>query len=344
MERIKTGRLALVPDAENTRFILCELQDNRTVGCVIVGPETGEISVRVDANFRRMGYGMEAAKAAVWHGLENLGLDVVSARADSQNPAARRILEKLGFVENAGEWRLYHTDRLDGPAWDVNDVANPERMGAFFDARADGYDAHMFSFGGGASYAKLGACVPETDFPIQILDIGCGTGIELDYIWRKAPNARVTCVDLSRSMLELLVENHRTHLTQIEAVAASYVDWDYPGSAFDLVVSSNTMHHFWEAEKVAVYKKILASLKPDGAYIESDFIVDAWCEKQYRNRYELFVKNLGRAPGPGEFHIDIPFTIERQTRLLREAGFRAVEVLDDSVRPQWSGAILKAIK
>lgn len=291
-----------------------------------------------------MGYGTQAARAAVWHAFENLGLDVVSARADSENRAARRILEKLGFVANAGEWRLYHTDHLEGPGWDWHDVARPERMGAFFDARADGYDEHMLSFGGGASYAKLGACVPETVEPIQILDIGCGTGIELDHIWRKAPNAHVTCVDLSRQMLELLVENHRTHLKQIEVVEASYVDWDYPIEAFDLVISSNTIHHFWEAEKVAIYKKILSSLKPGGAYIESDFIVDAWCEKHYKNRYGIFVENLGRAPRPGEFHIDIPFTIERQTRLLREAGFRAVELLDDSVRPSWSGAILKAIK
>jgi tRNA (cmo5U34)-methyltransferase len=145
-------------------------------------------------------------------------------------------------------------------------------------------------------------------------------------------------------MLKLLVENHMGHEGQIEVVEASYVDWDYPQEAFDLVVSSNTMHHFWEAEKAGIYRKILSSLKPGGAYVESDFIVDAWCEKQYMKRYEVFAENLGRAPEPGEFHIDIPFTIERQARLLKEAGFRLVEVLDDSVQPSWSGAILKATK
>ncbi len=343
MERIETGRLALIPDAQSAQFEICKRRNNGSVGRMIVGSD-GSIFVRVDEDFRRKGYGTEAARAAVWHAFEKLDRDVVSARIESANLPAQRTLETLGFVEHAGEWRLYHTDHLPGPDWDSHDIARPEGMGAFFDARADGYDAHMFSFGGGASYAKLGACVPETGDAVRILDIGCGTGIELDYIWQRAPHAHVTCVDLSRGMLDLLIENHRERTGQIAVVEASYVDWAYPKESFDLVISSNTMHHFWESEKVAIYRRVLSTLAAGGAYIESDFIVDAWCEKQYRKRYEIFVERLGRTPEAGEFHIDIPFTIERQTLLLQEAGFQAVEVLDDSVKPRWSGAILKAIR
>ena len=64
MKRIETGRLALVPDMENARFDICALQDNRTVGWVRIEPETGEMTVRVYEDFRRMGYGTEAARAA----------------------------------------------------------------------------------------------------------------------------------------------------------------------------------------------------------------------------------------------------------------------------------------
>ncbi len=342
MQRIEMGRLALVPDEKNTRFVLCELPDNRAVGWVNVVSETGELSVRVDADFRQMGYGTKAARAAVWFAFEKMDLDVVWARVDPANAPARKILDALGFIEYAGEWRLYHTDYLPGPEWTADDIAKPEEMGAFFDVRAEGYDAHMFSFGGGASYEKLGACIPETGNAIRILDIGCGTGIELAHIFKKAPNARMTCVDLSRGMLDLLVENYREKAGQIEVVAASYVDWSYPKGEYDLVISSNTMHHFRDAEKVAIYLKIQSSLRVGGGYIESDFIVDAWCEKQYEKRYNQFMERIGRAAEPGEFHIDIPFTIAHQTRLLKEAGFETIEVLDDSVQPRWSGAILRA--
>lgn len=344
MTQIKTGRLALVPDQTNTHFSIRDLTDNQVRGTAGLDAASGKIYISVDMAARRMGYGMRAAKALVWYAFEVMEMVMVWVRVAPDNAAGCRLLEKLGFVEAAGEWRLYHTDRLPGPDWSWREMTNPEKMGAFFDVRADGYDEHMFSFGGGASYAKLEACIPETADAVRILDIGCGTGIELDSIWRHAPNAHITCVDLSRGMLDLLIENHRQHLNQIAVVEASYVDWAYPKEAFDLVISSNTMHHFWETEKVGIYKKVLSCLKPGGAYIENDFIVDEWWERQYRKRYNLFVDVLGRTPKGGEFHIDIPFTIKRQTRLLVEAGFKDVVVLDDNVQPNWSTAILKSVR
>lgn len=39
----------------------------------------------------------------------------------------------------------------------------------------------------------------------EILDIGCGTGLELDEIWKRNPEISVTGIDLSQSMLNELV-------------------------------------------------------------------------------------------------------------------------------------------
>ena len=342
MLSIHTGRLVLV--RERTSFVISREQDKTVIGYGSYETEMGEIFVHIDEKFRGQGYGAEVAKALIWHAFEELDLDGVSARPEPGCEAAIRLLDSLGFVRGADAWALYHTDCLPGPEWNLRDIYRPEPMGAFFDVRAEGYNEHMLSDGGGEAYAKLGACVPKTNKPIKILDVGCGTGIELDNIWQSAPNAQIICVDLSRGMLELLLKNHVERRAQIKVVQASYVTWNYPVAAFDLAISSATMHHFWEAEKVAIYRKILGSLKSGGAYIESDFIVGKLHAEQYRKRYEVFTANLGRVPEAGEFHIDIPLSLDTQVRLLSDAGFREVEVLDDDVKPRWSGAILKAIK
>jgi len=103
-----------------------------------------------------------------------------------------------------------------------------------------------------------------------------------------------------------------------------------------------TMHHLWPEEKVEVYRKILSTLKPDGVYIEGDFIAkDDLMAEQYRRRYEVITANLPDKAKAGEYHIDIPCTLEVQKKLLQDAGFIPAEVLDDNIN-RGNGAILKA--
>jgi len=314
-----------------------------------------ELGYLISDEYKNKGYATEAAKAMIWWAFEKAGLDVLSAIVCPNNTPSRRVLEKAGFIYvNTRTWndgcasdyfRLYHTDFISGPEWDAGDLYKPEPMGAFFDVRADGYDEHMLSGeGGDVSYQKLGGFFPETNESIQILDVGCGTGIELDYIWKRAPNARVTCLDLSRGMLDLLVKNHPDRRDYIYIVEASYIDWKYPENAYDIVVSSVTMHHLWPDEKAGVYRCFYKTLKPGGWYIEDDFIVDAAQAEQYRRRYELITAALPEKASAGEYHIDIPCTLETQQELLVNAGFDTVEVLDSDIKASGSGAIIKAVK
>jgi tRNA (cmo5U34)-methyltransferase len=245
--------------------------------------------------------------------------------------------------------RVYEADTIhsDCPTeaeQDVHQLCKPEPMGDFFDARADVYDEHMLSeLGIEEDYKKLGAYIPKTDDAIHILDVGCGTGIELGYIWKQAPNAHITCVDVSRAMLDLLVENHSDSLGHITIIEASYIDWPFPESAFDIVVSNMTMHHLWPQEKVEVYRNILGALKPGGVYIEGDFIVDDIAVKQYAQRYEAITVSLPNKAKAGEYHIDIPCSLEVQKELLSEAGFNLVEILDREIN-HGNGAILRAVR
>ena len=317
-----------------------------------------EIGYSILEEHRNQGYATEAGKAAVWYALERAGQEILCAIVKPENIASRRVIEKLGFINGGTRtaadenginctfdyFRLYHTDYLPGPEWEPHNLYKPESMGAFFDARAAGYNNHMLS---GCSseedYKKLGGCFPTTAEPVRILDIGCGTGIELEYIWAQMPNAQITCVDVSRGMLDVLLKNHPDSHDRIVIMEASYLDWEYPDDAFDFVVSNMTLHHLRPEEKVEVYRKILSTLKPGGAYIEGDFIVDALMARQYERRYEIITARLPDKAKAGEYHIDIPCTLDVQKKLLRDAGFSVVEVLDDNIN-RGNGAILKARK
>ena len=80
-----------------------------------------------------------------------------------------------------------------------------EEMAAFFDARVDGYEAHMLKNVAGSDrfYEETVRALPLSP-GMRLLDLGCGTGLELDALYRLCPDARVTGIDLSGGMLGAL--------------------------------------------------------------------------------------------------------------------------------------------
>ena len=72
-----------------------------------------------------------------------------------------------------------------------------EEMRAFFAARVDIYDEHMRNEVEGCreGYARMAALLPEGIY--SLLDLGCGTGLELEGIFARFPDLRVTGIDLT---------------------------------------------------------------------------------------------------------------------------------------------------
>ncbi len=75
-----------------------------------------------------------------------------------------------------------------------------EEMSDFFTKRLQGYEEHMLVWE--ESYRIFAEILPLECR--KILDLGCGTGLELDRIWRRDPDIEVTGVDLCQSMLDKL--------------------------------------------------------------------------------------------------------------------------------------------
>ena len=67
-------------------------------------------------------------------------------------------------------------------------------MQEFFADRAEGWEDFVMKEWLPNSYdhyyTLLSSGIPETQAPIEILDLGCGGGIEFEWIFTRAPNAR----------------------------------------------------------------------------------------------------------------------------------------------------------
>lgn len=203
-----------------------------------------------------------------------------------------------------------------------------EEMKSFFDLRADGYDEHMVSVIEEFDnfYSKIAFPFEKTNEPVKILDLGAGTGIELEFIFAKAPNARITAVDLSEEMLEKLVKKYEKFSSQISTIADSYLSLELQPYSFNYIVSVMSFHHLLPAKKIVLYKKLRKALVPMGTFVEGDYIVTPKEEKRLLKEFYLQQKNNSLLED-GQYHIDIPFSEETQIRALKEAGFKKINVI-----------------
>ncbi|MDZ7671869.1 MAG: class I SAM-dependent methyltransferase [Halanaerobiales bacterium] len=104
-----------------------------------------------------------------------------------------------------------------------------EDMRNFFNLRAESYDTHMKENVDNFNifYKKVSEPIIKTNKKVNILDLGCGTGLELKNIFKKCPNAQIDCLDLSKEMLEVLKEKYKDRQSQIKTITASYLDYSF---------------------------------------------------------------------------------------------------------------------
>ena len=79
-----------------------------------------------------------------------------------------------------------------------------------------------------------------------------------------------------------------------------------------------------------MYRRIGASLKPEGVYIEGDFTVTQDLETRMLREYWAALGELDDGPAHFPYHLDIPVTKETTTAALYSAGFGNVSTQHDS--------------
>jgi len=200
-----------------------------------------------------------------------------------------------------------------------------EKMNDFFTARIDDYDDHMMNNVAGCKdgYAKMAELIPDSID--ELLDLGCGTGLELEEIFKKYPNISVTGIDLTQTMLDRLQQKY--FHKNITLINASYFDYDFGVEKFDAIISFQTMHHFSHAMKIQLYSNLVAALKLGGKYIECDYMVlEQTVEDFYFNENERIRKEQNIQEGEF-YHYDTPCTVDNQIKMLQVAGFSHVSMV-----------------
>ena len=214
-----------------------------------------------------------------------------------------------------------------------------EKMADFFENRLDGYDEHMMSNIESADefYPFTAKQLPTTE-NCHILDLGCGTGLELEEYYLLNPSARITGIDLSQGMLSTLKKKFADN--DITLICGSYFDVPFGMSLFDGAVSVESLHHFTKVEKVPLYTKLHKALK-DGRYFVLTDYFSLTDEEEQMHRQNLIELKAAQGISDDEFyHYDTPLTVRHETEALLDAGFSSVEVLKN-----WGATYtIKAVK
>lgn len=198
-----------------------------------------------------------------------------------------------------------------------------EEMADFFARRLEDYEEHMAIWK--KSYQIFAESLPSECH--EILDLGCGTGLELDKIWEKNPYVAVTGVDLCQSMLDQLVEKHfDKHLT---VVCQDYFQYDFGSDRWDAVISFQSLHHFLPKQKKVLYQKIYNGLRDGGSFILGDYI--ACCDEEEELLRSVCMKKRKQSAISEDcfVHFDIPLTLDHELEVMKNVGFQIEKVWDD---------------
>lgn len=198
-----------------------------------------------------------------------------------------------------------------------------EPMADFFTARVEGYDEHMLNDVEGCKegYERMAGLVPQNT--TDLLDLGCGTGLELDAIFRRLPELKVTGVDMTRSMLDKLQEKHPEK--SLNLICGDYFVTEFGTAAYDCCVSFETMHHFTHEKKTELYSRIWTALRENGCYIECDYMVETQEEEDHWFAENDRIRREQGIPVDAFYHYDTPCSVENQVKMLHQAGFSTIE-------------------
>ncbi len=214
-----------------------------------------------------------------------------------------------------------------------------EKMGEFFDSRLDIYDEHQLTCIDSASeFLRFTAeCLP-TKPDTRILDLGCGTGLELEEYYKINPTASVVGIDLASGMLKRLSE--KLAGKSIELIVGSYFDVPFGEECFDAAVSVESLHHFTYDEKLPLYLKLAAAVRTGGCFVLTDYFSLTDDEEREHRAEFLRLKTEQGITDDEFYHYDTPLTVAHECDCLKAAGFSSVEILN-----RWSATVtVRAVK
>lgn len=204
-----------------------------------------------------------------------------------------------------------------------------------FDSEAGIFDEHVLKVV--PHYREmLDALVSNIPFPagkdIKVLDLGCGTGTISALVKSRFPNARVTCVDVSKNMLDTAAKKLAA-FKDVEYELADFHSYEIK-KGYDAVVASLALHHLeTDKDKTEMHKKIFDALNKGGIFANADITVssDERIQAHYLDKWEQYIlKTLPKDHADKNYERyqreDRPSVLIDEMDSLRKIGFRHVEI------------------
>jgi ubiquinone/menaquinone biosynthesis C-methylase UbiE len=183
-------------------------------------------------------------------------------------------------------------------------------------------------------YERIDACL---NGPLEsLLDLGCGTGLELERLLKRNPRLKLTAIDLSGEMLVRLSKKFNAYPLEhpIELIQGSFFDISYTAE-FDCVLSTYALHHFSESDKLQLYTRIHRALRPGGRFVFGDYIASSIEQQQQFLAENQHLRQARGLPAGDFYHFDTPLTRVNEIRLMRQAGFTDIELI-----AEWDNTVI----
>lgn len=108
----------------------------------------------------------------------------------------------------------------------------------------------------------------------KIVDLGCGTGVQLFHVARLNPRLQFIGVDISKAMLNAAAGYAKANsIENVEFLTDDFTDLRSIGSSsIDGVISTMSMHHLSDTDELSrCFSEISRIVRPDGAIYIEDF-------------------------------------------------------------------------
>ena len=169
---------------------------------------------------------------------------------------------------------------------------------------------------------------------LKVLDLGASTAkFLLDLHSKMEAGMLLKGIDNSPAMLERAEQKCQAFGASIELALADMMEYTYAEE--DIIVANYTLQFIRPMQRIELVKRLYEGLNEDGMFIFSEKVVfeDKRLDKEMIDIYYAYKK----AQGYSEYEIAqkrealenvlIPFTIEENIRMCRDAGFRSISTI-----------------
>ena len=174
--------------------------------------------------------------------------------------------------------------------------------------------------------------LPSDWKPINILELGCGSGNLSTLIMKTFPHAHLSLIDQSEKFLNSCQLRLRKYKT-IQYIRGDFSKMKFASHSFDLVVSSIAIHHLIDKEKVGLFTNIHQWLRPGGVLAFADQYSGATDDLSQKHlqkwQQEAFTQGLDQKDWERwmehqknhDFHI----SLQSQIRWMQQIGYESVD-------------------